>query len=139
MGVEVDVIYDGGLRCRATHGPSGDTLPTDAPVDNGGQGAAFSPTDLVGTAMATCMVTIMGKVAEDKGLDIAGTKVHIVKEMITGAKRRIASLNAIITLPPGRTYSAQERAMLENAAATCPVKRSLHPDVNVDIRFEYPD
>ena len=138
MGVTIDVEYTGALRCRAEHGPSGVVMETDAPVDNGGQGAAFSPTDLVGTALGSCILTIMGKVAERRGLDLRGTHVRVVKEMVQGPGRRIASLDVVITLPGGLELDADERARLENGAETCPVKRSLHPDVKVKIAYQYP-
>ncbi len=135
MSVEMDVTYDGGLRCTATHGPSGSKLSTDAPVDNGGKGAAFSPTDLVGIALSTCLLTIMGKVADRHGWDLRGTRVHVVKEMASAPLRRIASLKVTITLPKAREWSADDRARLRNAAETCPVKQSLHADVQMPIEF----
>lgn len=90
--VEVDVVYQGDLHCLATHGPSQQTLETDAPKDNMGKGEAFSPTDLVGTAMGTCMLTIMGIVAKNLGIDITGAKAHVTKEMATEGIRRIKKL-----------------------------------------------
>lgn len=139
MGVEMDIVYTGDLACEATHGPSGATLTTDAPVDNGGRGAAFSPTDLVGTALGACLVTIMGLVARRDGLDINGTRIHVTKEMAAQPVRRIARLTAVITLPAGRAFSPEARAKLENAALHCPVKQSLHPDVEVVMEFVYPE
>ena len=139
MGVEMDIVYTGDLACEATHGPSGATLATDAPVDNGGRGAAFSPTDLVGTALGACLVTIMGLVARRDGLDINGTRIHVTKEMAAQPVRRIARLTAVITLPAGRAFSAEDRTKLENAALHCPVKQSLHPDVDVVMEFVYPE
>jgi putative redox protein len=136
MGVEIDIVYQGELRCQATHGPSKNTVITDAPVDNGGQGAAFSPTDLVATATGTCMLTIMGLVARRSRLDLNGTRVHVVKEMTADPVRRIGTLTVKITLPAGRTFSAEDRAKLERAAMTCPVKQSLHPDVKVSVEFQ---
>jgi putative redox protein len=138
VAVEMDIRYEGELRCSATHGPSRDTLTTDAPVDNGGKGAAFSPTDLVATALGTCMVTIMGLVAERGGLDLNGTRVRVVKDMASDPVRRIGALAVTVTLPPGRKFSAADREKLERAARTCPVKQSLHPDVNVRVEFVYP-
>ncbi len=135
MSVELDVTYDGGLRCTATHGPSGQKLTTDAPVDNGGKGAAFSPTDLLGAALSTCLLTIMGKVADRHGWDLRGTQVHVVKDMASAPLRRIAALKVTIKLPNTRDWSADDRARLRNAAETCPVKQSLHPDVQMPIEF----
>ncbi len=136
MAVEMEIVYEGGLRCSARHGPSGQVIATDAPVDNGGNGAAFSPTDLVGAALGACMLTIMGKVADRNGIDLLGTKVRVTKEMASEPVRRIKRLGVVMTLPPGLTLSPENRARLENAAHTCPVKQSLHPDVVLDIVFE---
>lgn len=134
--VEVDVVYEGDLRCKAVHGPSQDVVLTDAPVDNEGKGEAFSPTDLVGTAMATCMLTIMGILARKKNIDIKGTKAHVTKEMIADPKRRIKKLEVTITFP--KNYTEDEKTLLENGAYSCPVHRSLHPDVEKPIQFVYP-
>lgn len=139
MSVEIDIRYDGSLRCTAVHGPSGNKLLTDAPTDNGGQGAAFSPTDLVATALGACMLTIMGLVAQRHGWDLAGTTTHVVKDMAAAPLRRIGKLTAVITLPPGRSWSAEDRQRLERAADLCPVKQSLHPDVQILVEFRYPD
>lgn len=139
MAVEIDITYEGDLHCIATHGPSGETLRTDAPVDNGGRGELFSPTDLLATALGACLVTIMGIVAKRIDLDIAGTRVHVVKEMVADPVRRVGSLTVTVTLPPGRAISLPDRDRLEHAANLCPVKQSLHPDTRVDIRFAYPD
>ena len=137
MSVEIDVIYEGDLRCVSTHGPSKHTLPTDAPVDNGGRGAAFSPTDLVATALATCTVTIMGLAAKRAGIKMDGTRAHVTKEMTKTGQRSIAELKETIAIPGGKTLSLQQRSILEHAALSCPVKQSLHPDVNVIIEFSY--
>jgi putative redox protein len=137
MGVEVDIVYEGELRCVATHKPSRDKIATDAPVDNGGRGAAFSPTDLVGAALGTCIVTIMGQAAARVGMNVDGTRVHVTKEMTPTGLRRIAELRVKITVPGGATLSPSQRERLEIAADTCPVKKSLHPDVNVTIEFSY--
>ena len=135
MAVEIDIAYQGELYCGAIHGPSGARLRTTAPVDNGGTGDQFSPTDLVATALGTCMLTIMGIVGQRAGLDLTGTKVRIIKEMTAVPVRRIGRLAVTITLPPGFALSEKDRASLENAAATCPVKQSLHPDVEVVTEF----
>ena len=139
MGVEIDIVYEGGLHCMATHGPSKQTLPTDAPVDNGGKGEAFSPTDLVATALGTCLVTIMGLRAKERGLNIEGTRIHVVKEMAADPLRRIASLTVTITLPEGAALSDGDREQLESVAMVCPVTQSLGPDVDIRIEFVYPE
>jgi uncharacterized OsmC-like protein len=137
MAVEINLTYEGGLHCTATHGPSRNTLTTDAPVDNGGKGAAFSPTDLVATALGACMATIMGIVAERNKLDISGLQVQVIKEMAAAPVRRIASLKTRLVFPRGQTLSAADRAKLEAAAKACPVKQSLHPDAQTPIEFVY--
>ena len=139
MAVEIDITYDGDLHCEAVHGPSRQTLRTDAPVDNGGKGEAFSPTDLLATALGTCLVTVMGLVARRLGLDLTGTRVHVVKEMAAEGVRRVGRLGVTITLPAGGVLSPADRARLEHAANTCPVKQSLHPDMVVDLGFVYPE
>ncbi|MGC8840685.1 MAG: OsmC family protein [Candidatus Sumerlaeaceae bacterium] len=139
MAVQIDAIYDGNLISRATHGPSRQTVTTDAPVDNGGRGSAFSPTDLLATAFATCMLTIMGLVAQKRGVDIAGTQCTVTKEMVADPVRRVGKLTARIVMPQGRHYDAQTRKALEEGALSCPVKQSLHPDVILDVEFVYPD
>ncbi len=139
MTVIIDIEYKGGLHCLATHGPSGQSFDTDAPTDNGGKGAAFSPTDLVATALGACLTTVMGLVAAREGLDLDGTRVRVAKEMTSDPVRRIGALTATVTFPAGRRLSEEHRSRLERTANTCPVKQSLHPDVRVDIRFEYPE
>jgi putative redox protein len=139
MAVEINITYEGGLLCTATHGPSGTALTTDAPVDNGGKGAAFSPTDLVATALGTCMATIMGLVAKRSGLNIDGLQVQVIKDMTAAPVRRIGSLKARLVFPKGKPLAAADRAKLEAAAKSCPVKESLHPDVKMPVEFVYPD
>lgn len=131
--VEIDIQYQGNLRCEAKHGPSGAVLLTDAPKDNQGQGAAFSPTDLVATALGTCMVTIMGIIAQRDNIDLSGTTIHVVKEMTPSPPRRIASLAVKIHVPGALTPEQQQK--MKNAAMTCPVHKSLHPDVEIPIEF----
>ncbi|MBI5242331.1 MAG: OsmC family protein [Elusimicrobia bacterium] len=138
MSVETDVVYQGGLHCLSTHGPSKATIVTDAPVDNGGKGEAFSPTDLVAAAMGSCILTIIGLLAQRGGLDISGARVKVSKEMASGGVRRIGKLSAVVSMPAGRTYSEADRRKLEQGAAGCPVKQSLHPDVQVEISYVWP-
>ena len=133
--VEIDVEYSGDLHCQTTHGPSGATIHTDAPKDNEGKGEAFSPTDLVAAALGSCMLTIMGIVARRHGINITGARAHVEKEMVADPARRIAKLPVQITLPAA--LSSQERQMLEAAALTCPVHKSLHPNIESKIQFRY--
>lgn len=131
--VTLTSVYEGGLRCRATHGPSGTVLVTDAPVDNHGKGQSFSPTDLVASALGACMMTIMGIVAERHGIDVAGMRAETIKEMTQAPPRRIASLRTRLTIP--LPVDHPRRASLEEAARTCPVHKSLHPDIDAAIEF----
>lgn len=132
MAVEMDIEYLGELRCEAAHGPSGQRIATDAPIDNGGKGAAFSPTDLVSAALGACILTIMGIAAKRMGIAIEGTRVHVVKEMVADPVRRIGAITVTATLPKGLSLSDDALKRLEQAGATCPVKQSLHPDVRVN-------
>jgi uncharacterized OsmC-like protein len=133
--VTITASYDGGLRCSAIHGPSGQTLITDAPVDNHGKGESFSPTDLVATAVANCMMTVMGIAAERHGIDLKGTTVVIGKEMSSDAPRRIASLRSIMTIPLPANHP--QRALLEAAAKACPVKQSLAAEIDSAVEFQW--
>ena len=135
--VTISVVYEGELRCRAIHDPSGEELTTDAPVDNHGRGESFSPTDLVGVAMGTCMVTIMGIAAEKHGLDLTGTTARVEKRMVADPKRRIGALEVVIHVP--REIAPEHRRMLERAAMACPVHASLRPEVEVPVRFRWGD
>lgn len=137
MAVEIDAVYAGELRVDATHGPSGASLQTDAPTDNGGKGASFSPTDLVATALGTCVITILGLIAERHGLDLKGTRVQVKKEMITAPLRRIGALRTVVTVPAGAVEDQSMRDRMEAAAHKCPVHQSLHPDIDAPIEFVY--
>lgn len=137
MGVEITAIYEGKLRCVATHGPSMAKVATDAPVDNGGSGAEFSPTDLVATALGTCVLTTMGLVAQRHGIDLTGTTVRVVKEMTQQPVRRIASLATEIVVPAAAVPEQNDRQRLEMAAGKCPVHASLHPDIHAPLKFVY--
>lgn len=137
MAVEIDIVYSGKLRCDATHGPSGMTLHTDAPTDNGGSGSSFSPTDLVATALGSCVMTILGLVADRHQIDLTGTKVHVTKEMVADPVRRIGSLRTVVTVPAGSMDDPAMRTRLETAARACPVHKSLHPDIDAPIEFLY--
>jgi putative redox protein len=135
--VTIALTYRGELRCEAVHGPSGTHLLTDAPVDNQGRGEAFSPTDLVATALASCMMTIMGIVARRDAIAIAGLRCQAEKHMTASPPRRIARLVLRFAMPAA--LDAGQREALERAARTCPVALSLHPEVTVEIAFAYPD
>jgi len=125
--------YEGNLRCRAEHGPSGTELLTDAPLDNQGKGEAFSPTDLVGTALVSCILTIMAMAAERHGIALEGSTARVEKTMTASGVRRIAALEVWITLPAG--LDEEQRRLLQRAAAGCPVKRSLQEAVPMELHW----
>lgn len=129
----IDSVYLGELRCRSNHGPSGSALDTDAPADNQGRGERFSPTDLVATALSTCMLTIMGIVAERHGWSLEGCSTRVEKTMTTEPPRRIARLTVWVVLPEG--LGEQQRAVLRRAAEACPVKRSLEGAVAMELHW----
>lgn len=137
--VDIYVRYDGGLRCSSRHGPSSSTLMSDAPVDNHGRGEAFSPTDLVATALGTCMVTTMGILAQRRGWTIDGIEVHVVKHMTKEPPRRIAQLTVELAVPANvaAALGADVRKELEYAADHCPVRLSLDPQVAVPTTFRW--
>jgi putative redox protein len=125
--------YEGALRCSSSHGPSGSELETDAPTDNQGKGERFSPTDLVATALGTCILTILGIVAERHGWDLQGATARVDKTMTAEAPRRIALLEVWISLPAG--LSKQQRAVLQRAGENCPVKLSLEGAVPMQLHW----
>jgi putative redox protein len=131
--VQIDIAYHGELRCSARHAPSQTELHTDAPVDNCGRGESFSPTDLVATALGTCMLTTMGIFAQRHAIDLRGATVTVRKEMTTTPPRRIARLTTELRLPLASTHP--QREALERAAMHCPVHASLHPDVALPVQF----
>ncbi len=133
--VRIDIRYEGQLRCRANHEPSGAEVLTDAPVDNHGKGESFSPTDLVATALGSCIATIMGIAAERHEVDLSGMRITVVKSMVTEPERRIGKLNTILHIPV--EPDEKVRTILERAAHSCPVHRSLHPDVEKPILFRW--
>ena len=133
--IMIQAEYQGELRCKAVHGPSGAELNTDAPVDNQGRGESFSPTDLVATALGSCMLTVMGILARTLQVDISGATATVEKEMSSAPPRRIQRLNVRIHVP--QTLSSDIQDKLIRAAHTCPVHKSLHPDIEVPIDFSW--
>lgn len=135
MSVPISVEYLGELRCRTTHGPSQNSFHTDAPVDNQGKGESFSPTDLVATALGTCVATTMGIYAQRHSIELRGLRVTVVKEMTTVPTRRIARLTTDVYVPLAPTNP--QREVLERVAHTCPVAASLGADVEKPITFHW--
>ncbi|HRN56758.1 MAG TPA: OsmC family protein [Agriterribacter sp.] len=128
------VVYEENLRTVCTHLRSGTVIETDAPPDNQGKGEHFSPSDLVATALASCMLTIMGIKAKDMHVDLTGVKVEVEKIMDSNP-RRIGSLNLTFYFPDHFRVADKEQAILEKAALTCPVFYSIHPDIKVNVVF----
>ncbi len=122
------VEYNGELRTTCTHLKSGSTFETDAPTDNFGKGERFSPTDLVATALASCILTTLGLHKLTKHIDIVGATCMVEKVMVAQPRRRIGEVNITMSFPKGSIYSAEDRAAIIEVANTCPVIESLHPD-----------
>ncbi len=133
--VRIDIEYQGSLRCEAVHAPSGRSLTTDAPVDNRGKGESFSPTDLVATALGSCILTIMGITAEERGWDLVGARARVEKRMLADPQRRISELEVVISIP--RDPGPEARAALEQAAGTCPVCHSLGQAVGHPVSWKW--
>lgn len=127
--------YEGQLRTLCTHEGSGQTLKTDAPLDNQGRGEFFSPTDLLATALGSCILTLMGIAAQKSGIDIKGAEVTVEKTMTKTLPRRIAELTARVHIP--FSFDPSVQAALEKAGLSCPVHESLHPDIKQTITFAW--
>ena len=130
------VFYNGALRTTCTHLQSGQSIITDAPTDNNGRGEAFSPTDLVATALATCMITVMGIKANVNNWNIDGAELDVTK-LMASEPRRISEIHVIVKMPAGN-FDEKTQKILENTARTCPVAMSLHPDIKQLITFIWP-
>lgn len=133
----IKIIYIGDLKTQATHSKTGNQLITDAPLDNKGRGETFSPTDLLATSLGTCMLTVMGIAAKENNIAIENTQVRVTKIM-ANAPRRVSEIIVEFDMPK-RSYSPQEKRLLENAAIDCPVTKSMHPDFKQTIKFNYQD
>ena len=128
------VYYSSELRTESTHLQSGETYITDAPIDNEGKGEAFSPTDIIATGLANCMLTIMGIVAKRKSLDIEGTKAEVTKVM-GSEPRRISEIKIDFFFP--KSYDKNSKQLLQTVAINCPVAKSLANDLTQTINFHY--
>ncbi len=130
------VVYEGNLRTVCTHLKSGSVIETDAPLDNQGLAERFSPTDMVATALGTCMLTIMGIKARDMNLDIKGITIDVEKIM-KADPRRIGGINLTFHFPDSLRVDEKQKTILERAAQTCPVMYSIHPDIEVNVTFNW--
>lgn len=133
----IKTTYQGNLRTQATHLQSGTSILTDAPTDNNGKGEAFSPTDLVAAALGSCMMTIMGIVAQRHSIDLQNTEMEITKVMSAELPRRIARIEINFKMHTGVAVSEDDKTKLVRAAHTCPVALSLHPDIEQVTGFEW--
>ena len=134
MSVEVKSVYQGRLTIHSTHGPSGAQIATTAPADNGGTGDLFAPTDLLATALGNCMMTIMGLLANREKIDLTGSTIRVEKHM-NANPRRVQKVIIEFGMPQG--LSDVQKKKLVKAAHTCPVKQSLHPDVEIEVEFNW--
>ena len=131
---KTNIVYQNNLRTESEHIASGEKIVTDAPVDNNGKGEAFSPTDLVATALGSCMITIMAISAKKYDIDVTGTNAS-VKKIMGSDPRRISEISIDINM--NKNIEEKDRKRLERAALACPVHKSLHPDLEKKIRFIY--
>lgn len=130
------IVYKGELRTEAVHLHSQSVIETDAPLDNQGKAERFSPTDLVATALGSCMMTIMGIKARDMQLDLTGVKVDIQKHMQSDP-RRIGGVDVSFHFPDHIQLDEKQKTILKNAALTCPVAKSIHPDIEQHVAFNW--
>ena len=130
--VRIESVYDDNLRCSATHIPSGQTLVTDAPVDNMGKGQSFSPTDILATSMLNCMMTIIAIAADSRGLNVSGMRGSVEKHMASGP-RRVSKLKVEISLPT--ELNSEDRTWLIKRGLACPVHKSVSEEMEVEVKF----
>jgi putative redox protein len=139
MPAQIDLAYDGSLRCTVRNISSGRTLTTDTSTAAGGLGENFSPTELVVAGLGTCVLTSLAMVAQRRQIDLTGLSACLEKDMQTTSPRRISSIGMTITMPLGVRLTPDDRSRLEHAAQRCPVKQSLHPEIDVRVEFVYPE
>jgi len=135
--VKIEIHHQGGLHSEALHTGSGTRIQTDAPLDNGGKGNSFSPTDLLATALGTCMTTTMDLYARNHGFSIDGAKVVVLKHMVSQLSRRVGRLDVVVKMPLSGKHP--QRAALEKVALNCPVAKSLSPEIRVPVSFSWQD
>ena len=131
------VIYLNDLRTNAIHLASGNTIVTDAPVDNHGKGEAFSPTDLAATSLAACMITVLGIHADKNGINMNTTHAEVTKIMSIEGPRRFVGIDVQLEIVTTEEMDEKQRIILERVAKTCPVSLSLHPDIQQNIAISF--
>ena len=130
------ILYKGDLRCECIHLQSGTMIETDAPTDNRGKGERFSPTDTVCVALATCMITTIGIRANDMQVNLAGTTLAVTKHMLS-EPRRIGQIEVVIQFPVNLELPVKERLLFQKIGDNCPVMKSIHPDIKVDVDYRW--
>ena len=130
------IIYKGYLRCECTHIQSGTVIETDAPTDNRGKGERFSPTDSLCVSLATCVITTMALKANDMNIDLSGTNIAVTKHMLS-EPRRIGKIELILSFPDALQLEDKDRTILQRVGDNCPVAKSLHPDLQVSIEYNW--
>lgn len=133
--VEIRIDYEGQLRCKAQHMPSSTSLETDAPTDNQGRGESFSPTDLVATALGSCMATMIGITAQHKSIDVRGMRIAVQKEISADLPRRIGKLSVEVFMPLSESHP--DKKIFQSSALSCPVQHSIHPDIEVNFTWHW--
>ncbi len=131
------VVYKGDLRTELTHLQSGTIIENDAPTDNHGKGERFSPTDMLATSLGSCMITTMAIRAADMNLNFNGTKIEITKIMSTDAPRRVTAIKAHLFFTQDFTATDEQKEQLIRIARSCPVEKSLHPNISLDVVFNW--
>ena len=132
-----EVIYKGDLRTEMKHVQSGTVIETDAPTDNQGKGERFSPTDLMASSLGSCMITTMAIRAADMHLDFDGTRIEVIKIMSADAPRRVAGIKADLYFTENFSATDEQKEQLVRIARNCPVEKSLHPDIKLDVNFHW--
>ena len=131
------IVYKGDLRTELTHLQSGQVIETDAPTDNQGKGERFSPTDLLATSYGSCMITTMAIRAADMKLNFNGTKIEITKIMSSDAPRRVIGIKTNLFFTNQFIATEEQKEQLIRIARSCPVEKSLHPDIQLDVTFNW--
>ncbi|MEO6540686.1 MAG: OsmC family protein [Ferruginibacter sp.] len=130
------IVYKGLLRCECTHIQSGTVIETDAPTDNRGKGERFSPTDTLCVALATCVVTTMALKANDMGIDLSNTSIAVTKHMLSDP-RRIGKVDVMLSFPASLQTEEKDRIILQRVGDNCPVMKSLHPELEVNVEYQW--
>jgi putative redox protein len=130
------ILYEGNLRCNAKHLQSGTSIETDAPTDNQGKGERFSPTDLVCTALATCMITTMAIKTATMEIDLKGTIINVKKHMLNDP-RMIGAIDVVVDFPATLTLQEKDQIILKRVGDNCPVVKSLHPDIKLNVTYNF--